>query len=315
MLRDIGRGDPQVAAVAEILAELRPDILLLTALDHDLELLTLTALRDKIAEAGPSYPYLFAPPQNAGRDSGVDLDGDERLQEPEDALGFGFFSGQGSNALLSAFPIDAEAAKDFTALLWRDLPGALIGGAELSEAAQAAIPLSSTAHWVVPIDTPDARLHVLAFSAAPPVFDGPEDLNGRRNHDEVTFWRHYLDGAFGAVPDHITLMGNANLDPVDGEGRFEAIQSLLSDPRLQDPRPADPVAAEEANPEHTGDPKLDTANWDDPVPGNLRVDYILPGSNLRVLASGTIWPAPGSLAAKASRHAIVWVDLDWPPDP
>lgn len=311
-MRDIRKGeDPQVAAVVALLAEVRPDILLLTDIDHDLTLLTLSALRDRIAVAGPDYPHLFAPPQNAGRDIGADLDGDGRLQEAEDALGFGFFTGDGSMALLSRYPFGA--AEDFSDRLWRDLPGNLMAGAALPEGVAELLPLASVAHWAVPVVLPGGRLTVLAFYATPPVFDGPEDRNGRRNHDEVIFWRHYLDGAYGPVPGHVALLGNANLDPSDGEGRHGAIETLLLDPRLQDPRPGDPAAAAEANPGQTGDPALDTANWADPLPGNLRVDYVLPGATLRVLDSGTLWPAPESLAAQASRHALVWVDIDWPP--
>ncbi|MCJ7871111.1 endonuclease/exonuclease/phosphatase family protein [Phaeobacter sp. J2-8] len=317
LYRDILKGqDPQIAAVVAILADMQPDILFLSDIDHDVTLAALTALRDRVSDAGLLYPYLYAPVQNSGRASGVDLDGDGRLGTAEDALGFGFFTGFGGIALLSRYPIDVAGAQDFSKLLWRDLPGNLIAGAEVPKDAQAVLPLSSTAHWVVPVDTPQARLHVMAFSATPPVFDGPEDRNGRRNHDEVMFWRHYLDGAFGPPPGGaFVLMGNANLDPADGEGRHEAIRRLLDDPRLQDTLPMDAAATAEANPEQRGNPALDTANWGDPTPGNLRVDYVLPAAGLAVLDSGTIWPAPGSLAAEASRHALVWVDLDWPPGP
>lgn len=315
LLRDILRDDPQVAAVTTLLAEVAPDILLLTDIDHDLGLAALGALRDRIGQDGPAYPHLFAPQQNSGRDSGLDLDGDGRLAGPEDGLGFGFFTGEGGIALLSRHPVETEAVRDFTDLRWRDLPGNLMDGAEVPETAQAEMRLSSTAHWVVPLRIGDRRLTLLAFSATPPVFDGPEDRNGRRNHDEVAFWQALLDGAFGPPPEGpLVLLGNANLDPRDGQGRHAAIRAVLADPRFQDPRPADPAAAQEANPDQTGDPSLDTANWDDPDPGNLRVDYVLPSAGLQVIGSGTRWPAPGNLAAGASRHALVWVDLDWPPE-
>ena len=122
LLRDIRKGeDPQVAAVVRLLAEVRPDILLLTDIDHDLTLLSLHALRDRIATAGPDYPHLFAPAQNGGRDIGVDLDADGRRQEPEDALGFGFFTGDNGMALLSRYPL-AAGARDFSALLFAILP-------------------------------------------------------------------------------------------------------------------------------------------------------------------------------------------------
>ena len=40
-----------------------------------------------------------------------------------------------------------------------------------------------------------ADLHLLAHHPTPPVFDGPEDRNGRRNHDEAALWTAWLDGA------------------------------------------------------------------------------------------------------------------------
>ena len=65
-------------------------------------------------------------------------------------------------------------------------------------------------------------------------------------------------------------------------------------------------------PNSAGD-ATDTADWADPTPGNLRVDYVLPSADWQVSGSGVIWPAhPDPLAqivAKASRHRLVWVDL------
>lgn len=317
MLRDILRGDdPQVEAVVSIVVDAQPDILLLTDFDHDVSHMALTAFRAGLRNKGLDFPHLFAPPQNAGRDSGLDLDGDGRLHEPEDAFGYGEFTGAGSMALLSRFPILADEARDFADFLWRDVPGSLIDGAELSEAAREGHRLSSKAHWVVPVDVAGHVLNLMAFHASPPVFDGAEDRNGRRNHDEIAFWRHYLDGAFGPVaPGAFVVLGDANLDPFDSDGRHIAIRNLLGDARLQDPQPSSPLAAQEQTPGHSGDPALDTANWDDPVPGNLRVDYVLPSADLTVIDSGVIWPLPGSRAAQASRHGLVWVDLNWPPNP
>lgn len=317
MLRDIQRGDdPQVAAVVALLTETAPDILLLTDVDHDVSLLALDALRDTLRDKGLDYPFAYAPTQNAGRDSGHDLDGDGRLHEPEDAHGFGMFTGEGSMALLSRYPVIRDETRDFSAFLWKDLPGSLIDGAELTPDVQAVQRLSSTAHWVVPVDVSGHRLNVMAFHATPPVFDGPEDRNGRRNHDEIMFWQHYLDGAFGPVSaSPFVILGDANLDPDDSNGRNIAIRTLLDDPRIQDPRPSSSQGAAEQTPRHKGNPALDTANWDDPEPGNLRVDYVLPSADLTVSDSAVIWPARESLAAQASRHGLVWVDLLWPPDP
>jgi hypothetical protein len=35
-------------------------------------------------------------------------------------------------------------------------------------------------------------IHVLASHPTPPTFDGAEDRNGKRNHDEIRFWRDYI---------------------------------------------------------------------------------------------------------------------------
>jgi len=318
LLRDILTGkDPQIAAVAQVLAAVNPDIVLLQGVDYDLDLVALSALRDRLAQDGPRYDHLFALRPNRGMATGLDMDGDGRRGGPSDAQGFGAFSGQGGMALLSRHPIERDAVRDFSAFLWRDLPGALlpkVAGAPFPSAeAQAIQRLSSTGHWVVPVLTPWGRLEVLAFHAGPPVFDGPQDANGRRNHDEIRFWRLYLDGAFGAAPNaRFVVIGDANLDAQDSDGRHVAIRDLLADPRLQDPRPMRPGPVPPA-PDKTGDPRLHTVNWPAPGPGGLRVSYILPSRDLKVRTAAVHWPPEGTpegdLAARASPHRLVWVDL------
>lgn len=316
MLRDILRDtDPQIAAVAQVIARVSPDILLLQGVDHDHDMQALSALRDRLARHAPRYAHIFALAPNSGRATGLDMDGDGRRGDARDAQGYGAFSGQGGMALLSRYPIAAEAVQDFSALLWRDLPGALLpvqddGTPFPSAEAQSVQRLSYTGHWAVPVTLPSGVLHILAFRASPPVFDGPEDANGRRNHDELRFWQLYLDGAFVPAPDaRLVLMGDANLDPQDSDGRRGAIRALLEDRRLQDPRPLrpGPVAP---TPDKSGDPRLHTVDWPAPGPGSLRVSYILPSRDLRVIASGVHWPPGDDIAATASRHRLVWVDLD-----
>ena len=56
----------------------------------------------------------------------------------------------------------------------------------------AVLPLSSKSHWDVPVRIGSTTLHLLASHPTPPAFDGPEDRNGRRNHDEIRFWSDYL---------------------------------------------------------------------------------------------------------------------------
>jgi hypothetical protein len=256
----------------------------------------------------------------------ADLDGDGRLRGAGDAQGWGRFSGQGGMAILSRLPVDEAGVRDLSDLLWADLPGALTGGAGLPPGALALQRLSSTGHWEVPLILPSGgRLTLLAFSATPPVFDGPEDRNGRRNHDETALWLRRLDGTLGPAPaGPFVILGNANIDPADGEGRRAAIAALLAHPGLTDPHPASPGGAAAADPSHAGNPAEDTADWpgrgEGPSgadgPGNLRVDYVLPSRGLAVTASGVWWPAPGTPAAEAaalaSRHRLVWADVEVP---
>ncbi|WP_199259203.1 endonuclease/exonuclease/phosphatase family protein [Paracoccus binzhouensis] len=308
LLRDLGREDAQIAAVVAVLAETRPDILLLTDFDWDLDGRALDAFAARLAEAGLDYPHRFAARPNAGMATGLDLNADGRLGTADDAQGFGTFSGQGGMAILSRHPIGPVT--DDTDFLWRDLPGHLMP--VLPEEVAAVRRLSSTAHWDVVVTVAGSPLHLLAMSATPPVFDGPEDLNGRRNHDELAFWLHHLPEA------PFVLAGNLNMDPMDSEGRPEALAAIMA--HVTDPRPrsAGGAAAKGGvNAGHKGDPALDTGDWpDDKPPGNLRVDYVLPAKGLTVQDSGVFWPADGPLAEAvltASAHRLVWVDLDWPP--
>lgn len=303
LLRDLARGgDDQIDAVLAVIAAADADVLALQGIDYDL---TGEALR-LLADA-TGYPHHFALRPNTGMPTGMDMDGDGRGGGPRDAQGYGRFSGQGGMAILSRFPIDAANVQDLSALLWVDVPGALlpsVNGAPFpSPQAQAAQRLSTTGHWIVPIIGPDGPFHLMTFHATPPVFDGPEDRNGKRNHDEIRLWAQVLAGDVAtAPPGPFIIAGDANLDPVDGSGIKVAIGNLLAHPSLQDVAPRG----------HRG---TDTVDWDDPVPGDLRVDYVLPSTHWTVWDSGVLWPSAkermADTVATASRHRLVWVDLSY----
>ncbi len=319
LLRDIQRGkDPQIKAVIAVIAATAPDILALQGIDWDYDGTALAALADQLGAVGLIYPYRFASRPNSGRPTGLDMDGDGRLGRPRDAQGYGAFTGQGGLAILSRYPILRDEVQDFTTFLWRDLPGAILpthpdGKPFPSAKAQAAQRLSNTGHWVVPIALPDgSEMSLLTFHAGPPVFDGPEDRNGRRNHDEIRFWRLFLDKEIGdPIKDRFVLAGGANLDPYDSDGRKEAIGMLLNDPRLQDPSPSSPGATIAPDQGHVGPNAQDTVDW--PKPGRLRVDYVLPSRDWQVVGAAVHWPAPNTAeyeyAITASHHRLVWVDL------
>lgn len=307
--------------VRDMIAAVDPDIILLTRFDFDLDLMALTQFASLLSQAGSSYPFRFSSPPNSGVASGLDLDGDGRLGEPEDAVGYGEFSGQGGMALLSKFPIQTDAARDFSPLLWSDMPD----GSGKNFPNQR---LSSVAHWKVPIRIPDwgTPLELLAYHAGTPAFDGPTRRNSQRNEAENQFWQYYLDGHLPVQPPKgsFVILGDSNLDPADGLGQRQIMQALLADPRVQDPRPTSQGAVEAAhqqagaNQDHRGDPALDTADFKDVGgPGNLRVDYVLPSADLSILDAGVFWPASEEPEANIldardlskSWHGLVWVDI------
>ncbi len=304
LLRDLERGsdDDIAAAVASIVAT-QPDVLVLQGIDWDMQLRALKAFEHLLAQSGAAYPHLFALQPNTGLATGLDMDGDGRTGGPRDAQGYGRFTGQDGLAILSRLPINTEQVQDFSQFLWKDMPQALLpahkdGAPFPSQAARQVQRLSATAHWIVPLILPNGDvLSVMAFQATPPVFDGPEDSNGRRNHDEIRLWQLILNGRFGPPPQPpFVITGGANLDPDKGEGRRSAIRALLADRRLQDPQPNSAAAGP------------NTVEWEHV--GRRRVDYVLPSAELEVIGSGVHWPAEAQ--ADAPRHRLVWVDVVYP---
>jgi hypothetical protein len=312
LVRDLAEGtDPQTLAVVRVLAALDADVILLTAVDYDRGGVALELLADRLAAAGLDYPHRFALRPNTGMQTGFDVDGNGRRGDPRDAQGFGLFSGNGGMAILSRLPLDEAGARDFSGFLWRDLPGGL--GSDPPDLA-AVQRLATTGFWDVPLLTEGGPLHLLAWHATPPVFDGPEDRNGRRNHDEAAFWRLFLDGALPMPPpeEPFVLLGDGNLDPADGDGLRDGIAALLSHPGVQDPAPMG--GQDRADPGQTGDPRLDTVLY--PDLGGLRLDYVLPSTGLEVAGAGVLWPAEADPLLPdlnaASHHFPVWVDVTLP---
>jgi endonuclease/exonuclease/phosphatase family metal-dependent hydrolase len=338
-----GADSAQAAAVAAVLQRVRPDVVLLNEFDWDETGTALAAFERSYLAVGQHgnaplrYAHRFTAPVNTGVPSGLDLDGDGRADGPGDALGFGRWPGQYGMVVLSRFPIVESEVRTFQRFLWRDMPGALLPAEWYGERARARLPLSSKSHWDVPVRIGDRVVHVLACHPTPPVFDGPEDRNGRRNHDEIRLFADYLDaqrggylrddrGRAGGLPAgaHFVLLGDLNADPVDGESAPGAIAQLRAHPRVQDPRPRSAGGPEQAvrqggaNASHRGDPATDTADFEDRRVGNLRVDYALPARSLAVVAAGVFWPGAGepgaAWAAASSDHRLVWVDVRVPSD-
>ena len=327
---------PQLASAAEIIQRNRPDVVLLNEIDFDAEkrenarLFVERYLKVSQGDQEPiDYPHIFFEPSNTGVPAGHDFNNDGKTDSPEDSYGFGNYPGQYAMALLSRLPIDSGNARTFQKLLWREMPGHLMPDGEggrpewYSDEEPNIFRLSSKSHWDVPIQVGPATLHILASHPTPPVFDGDEDRNGRRNFDEIRLWADYLTGgeAAGYIIDdagasgplaadaQFVLVGDLNADPW-GEAAYgrTAISQLLEHPRIQDPEPRGDGGAAVDRP-YEGPPEVRTAAYG-------RIDYALPSHNLEVKGSGVFWPGPDDPLrhlvdgeAKASDHALVWVHV------
>jgi endonuclease/exonuclease/phosphatase family metal-dependent hydrolase len=336
--------DERLQQVATILQRVRPDIVLLNEFDYDPGIDAAKLLDDNYLARGPDgqapihYPYSFRAPVNTGEHSGLDLDGDGQLGGPGDAWGFGRFPGQYGMLLLSRFPLDAARARTFQAFRWAALPDArrprhADGSPFHDDATWNRLRLSSKSHWDVPLHIGGRNLHLLAHHPTPPVFDGPEDRNGRRNFDEIRFWLHYTDpagadfltddrgraGGIGPAAAFV-IAGDFNADPLDGDSLPGAVGQLLDAAWIDATCvPVGSGGAEAArmqgglNRQQQGDPSADTADFNDKYTGNLRLDYLLPSTGLKILGCGVFWPAAGEegeALAGVSDHRLVWLDIE-----
>lgn len=348
-------GNAQADAVAEIIQRANPDVLLINEFDYDaggeaLRLFQENYLSMPHDDAEPvEYAYRYAAPVNTGMPSGFDLNNDGAVSGGDDAWGFGLFPGQYGLAVYSKYPIEQDAIRTFQNFLWADMPGALLpDDPATAEPADfyspdelAQFPLSSKSHWDVPIVvSKNKTVHFLVSHPTPPTFDGVEDRNGRRNHDEIRLWADYIAGGkTGAyiVDDQgqsgglgrnelFVIAGDQNADPNDGDSTDGAIQQLLESPRINTASVPTSTGASEAtdlqggiNLEHVGDSAQDTADFSEP-PGNIRVDYVLPSRQIRIVDSAVFWPASddplsrltGTYPFPSSDHRLVWADVDVP---
>ncbi|HEY4606483.1 MAG TPA: endonuclease/exonuclease/phosphatase family protein, partial [Acidimicrobiia bacterium] len=326
----------------------RPDVLLINEFDFDPAAVDL--FRDNYLEisqngADPiTYRYDFIAPSNTGVPSGFDLNNNGAVGGPDDALGFGFFPGQFGMLVLSKYPI--VKSRTFQNFLWKDMPGALLpvypttGEPWYTDEELDVLPLSSKSHWDLELKIGRDRVHFLVSHPTPPVFDGAEDRNGTRNHDEIRFWADYThpvrgryiyddEGKRGGIDrgESFVIAGDQNSDPLDGDSIPGAIQQLLDHPRVNDRRTPTSTGAVWAtetqggiNLSHLSDPAEDTADFADGAPGNLRADYVLPSKDLRILESAVFWPAQGEpffdltgvFPFPSSDHRLVWVDVRVP---
>lgn len=328
---------PQIRNIAAIIQQVQPDIILLNEFDYiadpakGVQLFVDNFLAKSQQGGTPQlYPYHYYSTVNTGQPSGFDLNNDGMVNTPaEDAWGFGHYPGQYGMVLLSKFPIDLNHVRTFQHFKWKDMPGHKVtrkadGSPWFSAEAWAQMPLSSKSHWDIPVTINGKTLHILASHPTPPVFDGEENRNGNRNHDEVKFWVDYLSGKSYMADDQgkaggyaakapFVIVGDLNSSAVEGDAFRNAIKSLLEHPKVNNnfiPQSSGGALHSPDKPHGASH----TAGW------RMRADYVLPSKDgLKQLSSGVFWPAPGEALhdvvnnrGSSSDHRLVWVKLQLP---
>jgi hypothetical protein len=239
-------------------------------------------------------------------------------------------------AVFSRFPLKLERA--FRFFKWSDMPDAIVptnpdGSTWYPDDIYKKLRLSSKNHWDISLEVGDETIHFLVSHPTPPVFDGPEDRNGSRNHDEIRLWADYVDpqrstyiyddvGTKGGLPEGtaFVIAGDLNADPADGDSSGKAILQLLGHPMVNASCVPLSKGGEEAslaqggkNLEHKGNPASDTGDFNDKYTGNMRIDYVLPSAKLKVVDCGVFWPGqdqPGHDLINVSDHRLVWIDIE-----
>jgi len=343
----VGQND-QLKAAAEIIRKINPDVLVINEIDHDIDALLIGKdlsynvhrFNDAYLNQGENsldYPFIYAAPCNTGFLAGKDLDNNGMVATEADrgsrdhggdCYGYGVYPGQYSMAILSRYPLQKENARTFQKFLWNDLPKNLIPTEWYSPDEIEIFRLSSKSHWDIPVKIGEKNVHLLVSHPTPPVFDGDEDRNGRRNYDEIRMWVYYINndsvlvddsGTKGGLPENesFIIVGDLNAAPQGDKletGQW-AIDQLLNHERINDCGKL-LVSKGALYGQEAGPPKYierRTAGWNG---RGLRIDHLLPSKDLKVVNGGVYWPdstidADGAtMAKKASDHRLIWLDFD-----
>ena len=346
-------GDEQAAAAAELIQEKRPDVLVVNELANNIQegaetdKTNIRAFIDNYLRVPQredldpiAFPYTFQPPVNTGvlPDEDYDFNKDGNAGErPGDAFGFGFYPGQYGLAVASQYPILESDIRTFQTFRWKDMPGNLMplqdgssdlnteDGIYLTPEEAEVFRLSSKTHADVPIRMDGERVHVLTSHPTPPQYDGPNNFNGRWNHDEIRFWADYVagaeyiyddDGVEGGLDDNqYVLMGDQN-------GAVRAGRILKPSHAFfhenndfnTDELPTSPGGENLDNPYATRIRGTRPGQAGDEETVVAQLDYVLPSPSLSLEDNGVVWPAPEDSRIEtvrtASDHRMVWADID-----
>ncbi|HAI71638.1 MAG TPA: endonuclease/exonuclease/phosphatase family protein [Alteromonas australica] len=333
----------QVRNIAEIIQRVNPDILLLNEFDY---------IADKskgidafvkhflnVPQAGQGavdYPYTYVAAVNTGVPTEFDLDNNGKAEKfGGDAYGYGLYPGQYGMAILSKYPIEYEQIRTFQMFKWHHMPNAQIpvlpaedgsmenGEPWYSEEEWTSLRLSSKSHWDVPVKVNGSLVHVLAMHPTPPNFDGEEDRNGKRNHDEIRLMADYLTPGKGSyiyddaghkasLPKNtrFVLVGDFNAADIGDKHRPDVIEQLTESPYVNNRLiPTSEGGAALSEQDYS---RRFTAYW------GARADYVLPSTyGFNVQDAGVFWPPSDSPLYRlvkdrnaSSDHRMVWVTLE-----
>lgn len=337
LVKELASGsNQQIKNIAKIIQTVRPDVILLNEFDYIkdpnagvLQFIKAYLAKDQDGSKGINYPYYYYGTVNTGQPSPYDLDNNGVAGKfGADAWGYGLYPGQYGMMLISRYPIDLSKVRTFQNFKWKDMPGALKTlKADSSDwytpEAWSEFPLSSKSHWDVPVVVGNKTIHFLASHPTPPSFDGAEDRNGKRNHDEIRFWKDYISdannqyiyddkGGHGGLASNASfvILGDQNASPDEGNAIGEGIRTLLAHPKLiSENAPQSKGGAEHSAANAFA--KNHTAFW------RMRADYVLPSkAGFKIVDSGVFWPTKGEpmfdLVEKresSSDHRLVWVKV------
>lgn len=323
----------QIKNIAEIIQRVRPDIILLNEFDYIPKEQGIEYFKKHYLNVSQNnqqvidFPYSFIAPVNTGLATHFDLDNDGKSTGiMADAQGFGFFEGHYGMAVLSKYPIDFDKVRTLQKFKYKDMPNAQMptdpktGENWYNKNEWQALRLSSKSFWDLPVKVNNKTVHVLASHPTPPVFDGDEDRNGKRNHDEVRLIADYVSNKAYIYDDkgqkgglkadsRFVILGDLNASPEGDKARTNTTDQILKNALINASFVPQSAGAKEQY--DTNEAQNYTANW------QARVDYVLPSNyGLKIKNGGVFWPIKSSNEYRlikdrnaSSDHRLVWLDL------